>query len=114
MKAKSVKRDGAETDWRNTGVSFKDITKTEFTGYTENNTNATVVALVSDGERKDFVEAGDAILVLDKTSFYAESGGQAGDKGVITIGESTFEVANTTKDADGVVLHHGTLTGDAI
>ncbi len=114
MKAKSVKRDGAETDWRNSGVSFKDIAKTEFTGYTENNTNATVVAIVADGERKDFVETGDAILVLDKTSFYAESGGQAGDKGVITIGESTFEVVNTTKDADGVVLHHGTLSGDAI
>ncbi|MBR2953226.1 MAG: alanine--tRNA ligase [Clostridia bacterium] len=114
MKAKSVKRDGAETDWRNSGVSFKDIAKTEFTGYTENNTNATVVALVSGGERKDFVEAGDAILVLDKTSFYAESGGQVGDTGVITIGDSTFEVANTTKDADGVVLHHGTLTGDAV
>ena len=114
MKAKSVKRDGAETDWRNTGVSFKDIAKTEFTGYTENNTDATILALVSNGERVDFVESGDAILVLDKTSFYAESGGQAGDKGVITIGESTFEVVNTTKDADGVVLHHGTLTGDAI
>ncbi|MBR5201790.1 MAG: alanine--tRNA ligase, partial [Clostridia bacterium] len=114
MKAKSVKRDGAETDWRNTGVSFKDVDKTEFTGYEENNTNATVVALVSNGERADFVESGDAILVLDKTSFYAESGGQAGDKGIITIGESTFEVANTTKDADGVVLHHGTLVGDAI
>ncbi len=114
MKAKSVKRDGAETDWRNTGVSFKDIAKTEFTGYEENDTEAAVVALVASGERKDFVEAGDAILVLNKTSFYAESGGQAGDKGVITIGESTFEVSNTTKDADGVVLHHGTLTGDAI
>jgi len=114
MKAKSVKRDGADTDWRNSGVSFKDITKTEFTGYTENNTDATVVALVSEGERKDFVEAGDVILVLDKTSFYAESGGQVGDTGVITIGESTFEVTNTTKDADGVVLHHGTLNGDAI
>ena len=114
MKAKSVKRDGAETDWRNSGVSFKDIAKTEFTGYTENNTDATIMALVSNGERVDFVESGDAILVLDKTSFYAESGGQAGDKGVITIGESTFEVVNTTKDADGVFLHHGTLTGDAI
>ncbi len=114
MKAKSVKRDGAETDWRNSGVSFKDVTKTEFTGYTENNTEATVVALVSDGERKDFVEAGDAILVLSKTSFYAESGGQVGDTGVITIGDSTFEVTNTTKDADGVVLHYGTLTGDAV
>ncbi len=114
MKAKSVKRDGAETDWRNNGVSFKDIAKTEFTGYEENNTNATVLALIADGERKDYVENGDAILVLDKTSFYAESGGQIGDIGVITIGESTFEVTNTTKDADGVVLHHGTLSGDAI
>ena len=114
MKAKSVKRDGAETDWRNSGVSFKDVTKTEFTGYTENNTNATILALVSNGERADFVESGDAILVLDKTSFYAESGGQVGDTGVITIGESTFEVTNTTKDADGVVLHHGTLNGDAV
>ena len=114
MKAKSVKRDGAETDWRNSGVSFKDIQKTEFTGYAENNTDATILALVSNGERADFVESGDAILVLDKTSFYAESGGQVGDTGVITIGESTFEVSNTTKDADGVVLHHGTLVGDAI
>ncbi len=114
MKAKSVKRDGAETDWRNSGVSFKDVVKTDFTGYTENNTDAIVLALVADGERKDFVEAGDAILVLDKTSFYAESGGQVGDTGVITIGDSTFEVANTTKDADGVILHHGTLNGDAV
>ena len=114
MKAKSVKRDGAETDWRNNGVSFKDIAKTEFTGYTENNTDATILALVSNGERADYVESGDAILVLDKTSFYAESGGQVGDTGVITIGDSTFEVSNTTKDADGVVLHHGTLNGDAI
>ncbi len=114
MKAKSVKRDGAETDWRNSGVSFKDITKTEFTGYTENNTDATILALVSNGERADFVESGDAILVLNKTSFYAESGGQVGDTGVITIGESIFEVTNTTKDADGVVLHHGTLVGDAV
>ena len=114
MKAKSVKRNGAETDWRNNGVSFKDIAKTEFTGYEENNTNATILALVSNGERADFVESGDAILVLDKTSFYAESGGQVGDTGVITIGDSTFEVTNTTKDADGVVLHHGTLIGDAV
>ncbi len=114
MKAKSVKRDGAETDWRNNGVSFKDVAKTEFTGYTENNTNATILALVSNGEIADFVESGDAILVLDKTSFYAESGGQVGDTGVITIGDSTFEVSNTTKDADGVVLHHGTLVGDAV
>ena len=115
QKAKAAKRDAADSDWRNSGVSLKDIATTEFTGYTENNTEATIVAIIAEGERKDFIEDGtDAVIVLDKTSFYAESGGQVGDCGVITIGESTFEVAKTTKDADGVVLHQGTLSGDGI
>ncbi|MBQ1994773.1 MAG: alanine--tRNA ligase, partial [Clostridia bacterium] len=115
MKAKSVKRDGAETDWRNSGISLKDISSTEFTGYTDNNTEATVLAIVADGERKDIIEDGTAAtLVLDRTSFYAESGGQVGDCGAITIGDSTFEVSKTTKDADGVILHHGVLSGDSV
>ena len=115
LKAKSAKRNAADSDWRNNGVSFKDVAKTEFTGYTENNTEATVLALVADGERKDFINDGDdAVIVLDKTSFYAESGGQVGDTGVITIGDSTFEVTNTTKDPDGIWLHHGTLSGDSV
>ena len=114
QKSKSGKGATAESDWRNTGVSLKDIKATEFIGYTENNTTATVQAIVLDGERADFAEAGDAILVLDRTSFYAESGGQVGDTGVITIGESTFQVTNTTKDADGVILHHGVLSGEGI
>ena len=113
--AKSAKRDAADSDWRNTGVSLKDLSATEFTGYTENNTEATVLAIVSDGERKDSIEDGEAAsLVLDRTSFYAESGGQAGDCGVITIGEASFEVSKTTKDADGVVLHHGVLSGEGV
>ena len=115
MKAKSAKRNAADSDWRNSGVSLKDISKTEFTGYTENCTEGTIVALIANGERKDYIESGDdAILILDKTSFYAESGGQVGDVGVIKIGESAFEVTNTTKDPDGVVLHHGTLNGDSV
>ncbi|MBQ7961541.1 MAG: alanine--tRNA ligase [Clostridia bacterium] len=115
LKAKSAKRNAADTDWRNNGVSFKDVAKTEFTGYTDNNTEATVLAIVSDGERKDFINDGDdAVIVLDRTSFYAESGGQVGDTGVITIGDSTFEVTNTTKDPDGIWLHHGTLSGDSV
>ncbi len=115
QKAKNAKRNAADTDWRNNGVSFKDVAKTEFTGYTDNNTDAVVLALVADGERKDFINDGDdAVIVLDKTSFYAESGGQVGDTGVITIGDSTFEVTNTTKDPDGIWLHHGTLSGDSI
>ncbi len=115
LKAKNAKRDAADSDWRNSGVSFKDIPATKFTGYTENNTETTVLAVVSDGERKEFIEGGDdAVLVLESTSFYAESGGQTGDSGTILIGESVFEVNKTTKDADGAVLHHGTLFGDGI
>ena len=115
LKAKSAKRDAADSDWRNSGVSLKDIASTEFTGYTENNTEATVLAIVADGERKDIIEDGTAAsLVLDRTSFYAESGGQVGDCGTITIGDSTFEVTKTTKDADGVILHHGVLSGEAV
>ncbi len=115
LKAKNAKRDAADSDWRNSGVSFKDIPSTKFTGYTENNTETTVLAIVSNGERKEFIEGDDdAVLVLEGTSFYAESGGQTGDSGTIVIGESVFEVNKTTKDADGAVLHHGTLSGDGI
>ncbi|MBQ3136263.1 MAG: alanine--tRNA ligase [Clostridia bacterium] len=115
QKAKSGKGATAESDWRNTGVSLKDINATGFFGYTENNTVAEVVAIVADGERKDFIEDGaEATIILDKTSFYAESGGQAGDSGIILLGENSFEVTNTTKDADGVILHHGVASGDGI
>lgn len=115
LKAKSAKRDAADTDWRNSGVSLKDIEKTVFTGYDENGTTGQIAAIIANGERKEILEDGDSgIIVLDKTAFYAESGGQVGDSGVITIGDSTFEVEKTTKDADGVVLHYGVLSGESI
>ena len=115
LKAKSAKRDTADSDWRNSGVSLKDLPATEFTGYTENNTEATVLAIVADGERKDSIKDGDAAtLILDRTSFYAESGGQVGDCGTIKLGDSTFEVSKTTKDADGVILHSGVLSGESV
>lgn len=115
QKAKNAKRNSADSDWRNSGVSLKDIAKTAFTGYTENHTQGTILALVANGERKSYIEPGDdAVLILDRSSFYAESGGQVGDVGTITIGDSVFEVTDTKKDPDGIILHHGTLTGDSI
>lgn len=115
LKAKSAKRDAADSDWRNSGVSLKDINATEFTGYSENGTAAKILAIICEGERKEILEDGEsAVLILDKTSFYAESGGQVGDSGIITIGDSTFEVEKTTKDVDGVILHYGVLSGESI
>ena len=80
---------------------------TEFTGYSTLCAEATVVALARDGAQVAALNEGDqGILVLDSTPFYAESGGQVGDCGVIETTDGRFEVTDTRKDG-GVWLHHG-------
>ena len=79
---------------------------TEFDGYTETKINANVLGIGKDGERVDSASEGDEItIVLDKTPFYAESGGQVGDTGVITNDSCTIRVLDTTKNAAGVFIH---------
>ena len=115
MKAKSVKRDGAETDWRNSDVSFNDLKKTVFEGYTKRTTESKVLAIVCDGERKDEASAGDeATLVLDTTVLYAEGGGQVGDTGVISADGFEFTVSNTTKNNNGIFLHKGVVSKGSV
>ena len=83
--------------------------KTKFVGYDTLAQDAKVVALYVDGSAVQKVEAGqNAIVVLDTTPFYAESGGQAGDTGVIGSAAS-FEVIDTLKIQADVFGHHGTL-----
>ena len=83
---------------------------TKFLGYEEPAAAARVVAILQNDAALDQLENGDqAMLILDKTPFYAESGGQVGDIGTITIGDETrFEVIDTQKQND-VYLHIGTL-----
>jgi alanyl-tRNA synthetase len=82
---------------------------TVFTGYESLAGEARVLALLRDGQRVDSLGEGEkGIVVLDRTPFYAESGGQAGDAGVIEVGGCRFEVRDTTK-AGAVSLHHGVL-----
>ncbi|MCR5782262.1 MAG: alanine--tRNA ligase [Clostridia bacterium] len=103
------------SDWRNSGVSFRDLSETEFIGYSDLTGDAVIVGLAAGGERVDYIEDGaEAQLILDRTPFYAESGGQAGDTGVITVGDSVFEVSDTQKTPEGVYIHTGTLSGDGI
>lgn len=73
-------------------------------------TTARIAAIVRDNEPAETVNEGDeAVLVLDVTSFYGESGGQAGDTGVITAGDALFRVKDTQKSAGGVILHIGVM-----
>ena len=112
---------GAE-GWNDTGVVTKGIAKTEFKGYDSYEAEGKIIAFITDGIRCDVLENGaDSFLVADKTSFYAESGGQVGDTGYIYGDGFTFEVENTTKTNDGVILHYGRIidgdnakTGDSV
>ncbi len=88
---------------------------TDFTGYERLEDKATVVALFRDGRSVDTLgdkEAG--MVVLDCTPFYAESGGQAGDTGVLMLGEASFEVMDTRKQGGAVSVHIGSFRGDLL
>jgi alanyl-tRNA synthetase len=84
--------------------------ETIFTGYDSTQTDGKVIALFIGDEAVTHVNEGQqAVVVLDKTAFYAESGGQVGDCGTLTVGHTRFEVRDTTK-VGGAWLHHGIVT----
>ena len=92
----------------------KDLPKSEFTGYRELTTESKVTALRKDGSPAEVAGEGDSIEVfLERSPFYAESGGQIGDTGTITTSGGHVRVEDTQKPADGVIAHIGTVvTGE--
>ncbi|MEZ4254682.1 MAG: alanine--tRNA ligase [Polyangiales bacterium] len=85
-----------------------EIGKTVFTGYTTEKDSGTVRAFVRGGARADSLRAGDeGEIIVDRTPFYGESGGQVGDRGVITAGAARFVVTDTHKPVDGFWVHRG-------
>jgi alanyl-tRNA synthetase len=92
----------------------KDIPKSEFTGYRELVTESRLVALRKDGATVEVASEGDAVEVfLERTPFYAESGGQVGDTGSITTAGARIRVEDTQKPAEGAIAHLGTVvTGE--
>ena len=92
------------------GLAF-DGKKTEFVGYDNLEHEARIVALYREGSQVGEVVAGEEVLiVLDRTPFYAESGGQAGDCGEISSGHGTFLVEDTQKIQPDVFGHKGRLS----
>jgi alanyl-tRNA synthetase len=82
----------------------------EFVGYERLDASAKIVALYLDGAPVAALKLGQSgVVVLDATPFYAESGGQVGDEGVLVSGSARFDVGDTQKIKADVYGHHGTL-----
>ncbi len=93
------------------GIDFgSDVTATDFVGYDVYNCDAKVVAVCVGEEVTGSIAGGEkGVVVLDKTPFYAEMGGQAADHGVLMLGDGRFKVTDVQKDKGGRYLHSGTM-----
>ncbi len=103
--------------WKDDGL--KEIyakCESKFVGYTSTSTTAKVGAIIVGGAEADAVtsDSGNATILLTETPFYGEGGGQCGDRGTITCGESVFEVTDTKKTPDGKMLHIGKVVSGTI
>ncbi len=106
--------------WSDASKSLiSDLQKTEFTGYTDYKSEAKVIAILSEDESVESITEGDCTVILDRTPFYGEGGGQVGDTGTI-YSEGVLLNVYDTKKSDGVYLHlctvaNGTLkVGDTV
>ena len=114
-RARDARKNAGADAWEGESNVLEGLPATEFTGYETMSQKAKVLAIVKDGARAEMAVAGEeAVLVLDTTSFYAESGGQVGDMGVINGKDAQIQVGNTTKNHGGIILHHALISSGAI
>ncbi len=115
QKARNARKASDGESWKSEGFAFENIKTTEFVGYTQNTATAKVLDIVVDNEHLNSVFEGQkAAIVLDTTPFYAESGGQIGDSGIIKTENAEFTVSDTTKTTNGIFIHLGTLVSGVI
>ena len=120
-RARAARKALGDRSWEGLDLGLDRDLTTRFTGYESLREDAVVWAVISDGEICEAVSEGQkAAVVLDKTPFYAESGGQEADHGVILAGDSEFTVTDVQKTRDGKYLHSGVMgkgslrVGDAV
>lgn len=123
-KAMKVQKDTARAHWAGSGDAGSDAIwlefreqhgASEFSGYEHLKGESKIIGLVKDGEFVDAVIAGDEIQILTvSTPFYAESGGQAGDKGTIKIGDAIIDISDVKKRAGSLHAHLGTIKSGSV
>lgn len=115
QRARAARKNAGADAWAGGANGTEELPATAFVGYETLLSEAEVLAVIKDGERVDSAEVGDEVtLVLSQSPFYAESGGQVGDTGVITAEDTEFAVTNTTKNHSGIFLHRGKITAGRI
>ena len=106
-RSRAARKNAGADAWISDNTDLSDLAATAFVGYTELEAEAQVLAIVKDGKRIESAGEGESVLiVLDKTPFYAESGGQVGDTGDLTAEGFSADVDNTTKDISGNIFLH--------
>ncbi|WP_194787968.1 alanine--tRNA ligase [Pseudomonas sp. UFMG81] len=100
------------------GMDYNSLVKvdtaTDFLGYDATEGQGKVIALYKDGQAVEQLGEGEeGVVILDRTPFYAESGGQVGDSGYLQAGPARFDVRDTTKTG-GAFLHHGVVASGAL
>ena len=114
VRAREARKALGDLAWAGIDLGL-DNTPTTFVGYTQNNCDAKVLAVCVGDEVSGTIAGGEkGIIVLDKTPFYAEMGGQIADQGVILMGNSRFVVSDVQKDKGGKYLHHGKMVTGSI
>ncbi len=106
-RARSARKDMNDA-WAGEGNAFKKVSATKFCGYCENKCD-TVVSAVAGSAADTLSEGETGIIALRETPFYAESGGQVGDMGVIISDGGSFIVEDVKKNEDGVFMHMGRM-----
>ncbi len=116
--AMSAQRDRARAGGKfgaNYDQDIRHDSQTDFTGYHNLDGTSVITGLFLKGQATESLNKGEeGVIVLERTPFYAESGGQVGDNGIITVGNSIFEVFDTQKQGGSLFLHKGKVIQGAI
>tara|TARA_Y100000590_G_scaffold17044_1_gene20466 strand:- start:546 stop:2216 length:1671 start_codon:yes stop_codon:yes gene_type:complete len=117
-------RDLAKKNWKGSGDSAVDdiwfvikdkISATEFLGYETNQAEGVVLSLLKNNKEVDELKSGDeGMIIVNQTPFYAESGGQIGDKGEVSSGKFIFEVSDVQKKLGDLFVHYGRVKSGSI
>lgn len=87
-----------------------DVTETQFTGYGQLQCESAILSIMDEKKSCEILREGEkGALILDRTPFYGESGGQVGDRGVISTESALMEIESTAKTAKGVFIHYGAV-----